>query len=320
MGAKNIYERFIWFDSETRKKKYPNTTSLAEQFEVSTKTAQRDIDFMRDRLLCPLEYDTSRKGYYYEDETFSLPMVYLSPDELSSLLIAKKLLQDISGGTINEDIVSITQKISNILNRHVSSDGNIDESVSFQLIGYSPIPEPVFKSVLEGCLKKKRLSFNYASPAREDKNKRVVDPYHLLNYMGNWHLIAHCHLRDSVRDFALGRMMEVTVLDEDFTIPQAFNIRKFFDASFGIYKSNSIRDVTLRFSPLKTKWIRDQVWHRDQKKRFLPDGSMELTFPVADFSEIKMEVLRHGAMVEVIKPKGLRELIKAEAERISRIY
>ena len=168
-------------------------------------------------------------------------MVYLSPDELSSLLIAKKLLQDISGGTINEDIVSITQKISNILNRHVSSDGNIDESVSFQLIGYSPVPEPVFKSVLEGCLKKKRLSFTYASPAREDKNKRVVDPYHLLNYMGNWHLIAHCHLRDSVRDFALGRMMEVTVLDEDFTIPQTFNIREFFDASFGIYKSNSIR-------------------------------------------------------------------------------
>jgi len=50
-------------------------------------------------------------------------MVYLSSDELSSLLIAKKLLQDISGGTIGKDIVSITQKISNILNRHVSSEG-----------------------------------------------------------------------------------------------------------------------------------------------------------------------------------------------------
>jgi predicted DNA-binding transcriptional regulator YafY len=47
---------------------------------------------------------------------------------------------------------------------------------------------------------------------------------------------------------------------------------------------------------------------------------MELTFPVADFSEIKMEILRHGALVEVIRPKSLRDLVKAEAEKITHIY
>jgi len=94
-----------------------------------------------------------------------------------------------------------------------------------------------------------------------------------------------------------------------------------FDSQVRLKKyPNTTKEVTLRFSPLKTRWIRDQVWHKDQKVRFLEDGSMELTFPVSDFSEIKMEILKHGDMVEVIKPKGLRELIKAEAERISRIY
>ena len=104
MGIKNIYERFVWFDNQVRGRKYPNATSLSEQFEISTKTAQRDIDFMRDRLLCPLHYDSSQKGYYYDDETFSLPMVYLSSEELSSLLIARKMLQDISGGSIGHEI------------------------------------------------------------------------------------------------------------------------------------------------------------------------------------------------------------------------
>ena len=47
---------------------------------------------------------------------------------------------------------------------------------------------------------------------------------------------------------------------------------------------------------------------------------MELTFPVADFSEIKMEVLRHGALVEVVKPKSLRDLVKAEAGNILTVY
>jgi len=78
--------------------------------------------------------------------------------------------------------------------------------------------------------------------------------------------------------------------------------------------------VTLRFSPIKSRWIRDQIWHKDQKTKVLGDGSLELTFPVADFSEIKMEILKHGDMVEVIKPKSLRNLIRTEAEKITQIY
>ena len=53
MGVKNIYERFVWFDNQVRVKKYPNASGLADYFEISTKTAQRDIDFMRDRFELP---------------------------------------------------------------------------------------------------------------------------------------------------------------------------------------------------------------------------------------------------------------------------
>jgi len=73
MGVKNIYERFIWFDSQVKKKRYPNATSLANQFEISTKTAQRDIDFMRDRLSCPLEYDRGRKAIPMTTKPFPFP-------------------------------------------------------------------------------------------------------------------------------------------------------------------------------------------------------------------------------------------------------
>jgi predicted DNA-binding transcriptional regulator YafY len=148
----------------------------------------------------------------------------------------------------------------------------------------------------------------------------MVDPYHLFDYMGTWHLIAHCHMRKSVRDFALGRITDVTILNETFNKLPDFNMKDFFGSSFGIYKGKSTKEVTLRFSPLKSRWIRDQVWHKNQKVKFLEDGSMELTFPVADFSEIKMEILKHGDMVEVVKPKSLRELIKAEAQSIAKIY
>jgi len=320
MGIKNIYERFIWFDSQVRAKKYPNTTGLANQFEISTKTAQRDVEFMRDRLYCPLEYDVSQKGYYYEDDTFTLPMVYFSSRELSSLLIAKKMLQDASGGYLGDEISSILEKITNVLNKHMATGDQVDDAFSFQLIEYSPVTEQVFKAVLEACLKRNQLKFTYYSPARDEKRERAADPYHLFNYMGTWHLIAYCHSRKSIRDFALGRITDVAVLEESFDKPQDFNMKDFFQTSFGIYKGKSIKEVTLRFSPIKSRWIRDQIWHKDQKTKVLGDGSLELTFPVADFSEIKMEILKHGDMVEVIKPKSLRSLIRTEAKKITQIY
>ena len=320
MGVKNIYERFVWFDNQVRAKKHPNATVLAEQFEISTKTAQRDIEFMRDRLLCPLDYDSSEKGYYYGDETFSLPMVYLSSGELSSLLIARKMLQDISGGYIGEEISSIVDKITNVLTKHMSMGDRIDDTFSFQLIEYSPASEDVFKAVLEGCLKKQCLSFSYYSPATEEKSERAVEPYHLFNYMGTWHLIGYCRLRKGIRDFALSRISQAKVLNESFKLSSDFDFKKYFLSTFGLYKGKSTKEVTLRFSPEKSKWIKDQIWHKDQKVKYLKDGSLELSFPVSDFSEIKREILKHGDAVEVLKPIALRNLIKAEAEKIVKIY
>ena len=320
MGTKNIYERFVWFDDQVRQKKYPNATSLADQFETSAKTAQRDIDFMRDRLLCPLDYDSSQKGYYYDDDTFSLPMVYLSSEELSSLLIARKMLQDISGGAIGDEISSIVDKITNILKKHSAVTDHIEDAFSFQLIEYSPAPEAVFKTVLEGCLKKKCLWFAYYSPATEEKSERTFEPYHLLNYMGTWHTIGYCHLRKEIRDFALSRISEAKVLTESFKIPADFDFKRYFLSTFGLYKGKSAKEVTLRFTPEKSKWIKDQIWHKDQKVTPLKDGSLEISFPVSDFSEIKREILKHGDQVEVIRPRTLRDLIRGEAEKIAKIY
>ena len=99
-----------------------------------------------------------------------------------------------------------------------------------------------------------------------------------------------------------------------------FDFKKYFLSTFGLYKGKTTKEVTLRFTPEKSKWIKDQIWHKDQKVKYLKDGSLELSFPVSDFSEIKREILKHGDEVEVMRPKELRVLIKAEAQQIAKIY
>jgi predicted DNA-binding transcriptional regulator YafY len=211
-------------------------------------------------------------------------------------------------------------KITNILKKHSVVADEIGDAFSFQLIEHSPAPETVFKAVPEGCLKKKCLSFTYYSPATEEKSERTVEPYHLLNYMGTWHTIGYCHLRKEVRDFALSRISDAKVLTDPFEIPDDFEFKKYFLSTFGLYKGKSTREVILRFTPEKSKWIKGQIWHKKQKVKLLEDGSLEISFPVSDFSEITREILKHGDAVTVIKPESLRELIKSQAINIAKIY
>lgn len=61
VGDQLYQERFVWFDNEARRERYPNANSLGVHFEIAPKTAQRSIDHFRDRLQAPLEYDKSHK-------------------------------------------------------------------------------------------------------------------------------------------------------------------------------------------------------------------------------------------------------------------
>lgn len=320
MGSKNIYERFIWFDDRVRAKKFPNATRLAAQFEISAKTAQRDIEFMRDRLNCPLLYDTARKGYHYEDETFSLPLIHLSSAELSALMLARTVLRDLSGSCLGGEISSAVEKITSIISSHTARPENIDDILSFHMIEYAPAPDQILRTVLEACLKKQSLAIRYASPAGGGETERTVDPYHIFNYMGTWHLVGYCHLRKSLRDFRISRIASPRVLEGTFSVRAGFSVAGYFRSSFGLYKGGPAKEVVIRFSPEKAKWLRGQIWHRDQEEKELEDGSLELSFPVADFSEIFREILKHGAGVEVIQPEVLRTMIRDEAAQIVKKY
>ncbi|MBI4699151.1 MAG: WYL domain-containing protein [Nitrospirae bacterium] len=296
MGSKNIFERFIWFDDKVRRGRFPNATKLSGKFEISIKTAQRDIEFMRDRLHCPFEYNKNEKGYYYKDDSFSLPLTYLSSDELTTLLLARKMLQDVSGAFIKNELTSVVGKITGILQRHSEKTKAIDSAFSFQFIKYSPVEEVIFKNALTACLNEKTPQ------------------------MGTWHLIAFCHVRNEIRDFVLGRISNLSVQEQTFTVRKDFDLQSYLKSSFGLYKGDPKEEVTLRFSPRMTKWVKNQIWHKGQKTRMLDNGSLELSFPVASFMEIEMEVLKYGAEVEVVSPEPFRQLIKTEAQNILKLY
>ncbi len=70
--------------------KYPNRIRLAQDIEVTTKTIQRDIDFMRDRLSLPIAYNDLKQGYEFTQPVENFPMMELSESELVSVFVRPK--------------------------------------------------------------------------------------------------------------------------------------------------------------------------------------------------------------------------------------
>ena len=44
---------------------YPNSSDLAKSLECSVSTISRDLEFLRDRLAAPIEWNRTLKGYCY---------------------------------------------------------------------------------------------------------------------------------------------------------------------------------------------------------------------------------------------------------------
>ena len=53
------YERMLFIHDQLKRDAYPNCTTILKHFELDRRTVLRDIEFMRDRLHCPLTYDQS---------------------------------------------------------------------------------------------------------------------------------------------------------------------------------------------------------------------------------------------------------------------
>ena len=69
----SLLERIYFFHDELSRDRYPNSRTLMREFEISLPTAKRDIAYLRDRLLAPLEFNPARNGFYYSDSSFNLP-------------------------------------------------------------------------------------------------------------------------------------------------------------------------------------------------------------------------------------------------------
>ena len=310
-------ERMMRIHSALKSGTFPNTTTLARELEVSTKSIQRDLEFMRDRLELPLEYDARRFGYHYTKEVGAFPTLQITEGELFALLVAEKALQQYRGTPFERPLLSAFKKMASSLPDTVSLNlSDWENTISFRTSAEPILNLEVFDTLAKATTRRQQLTLHYRKPGGRAAEPRVVDPYHLANINGEWFLFAYCHLRRDIRTFVPARIVSLAPTGQTFVRPQKFSLDRRLRDSFGVHSAEGEFAVVLHFNELVAGLIREKRWHPSQQLRELKHGGVELRLTLSSLVEIRRWVLSWGGDATVVQPPELAAAVRAAAEKI----
>lgn len=297
---------------------WPNCIKLAGALEVSVKTVQRDIEFMRDRLNLPIAYDGPRHGYFYAEPVSAFPSIKVSEGEILALVVAQKALEQYRGTPFEGTLRTAFEKIITGLDNEVTFQSA--PGVSFRTAGVGEADLEQYSRLHHAVRAQQEVSFDYHKVGARRSEPRRVRPHHLACVQGAWYVVAWDLRREAMRTFALARIKKVRLLERRFERVQGFSIDNYFGNSFGVFTGDGVIPVKIRFDEFAARYIRERIWHHSQSLRELARGQVELRLQVADLHEVGHWALSWGEHAEVVAPAELRRSLRQSIEALGRIY
>ncbi len=298
-----------------------NCAVMARELEVSAKTIMRDIEFMRDRLGLPIEYDSREYSYRYTSEVESFPTVQVSEGEVVSLLVAQKALEQYRGTPFEKTLESAFRKIVAGLRDEVTYQPEASGTgISFHNIGVSISDLKTFENLSRGIRDRRCVSFDYRKLDAPKPESRLVHPHHLACVQGLWYLVAFDPSREGLRTFALPRISGLGLLRAGFKRRPDFKPDTYFKNSFGVFAGEGTYQVLVRFDGVATRLVQERFWHASQTLAEQADGTLELGLKVSDLNEVFNWLLGWGSRAKVLAPESLVRRMAEECQRMAGVY
>jgi len=297
--------------------RFPNATRLAAEIEVASKTIHRDIEFMRDRLNLPIEFNHGRNGYGYTGEVSAFPAMQITEGELFALVVAEKALQQYRGTSFEKPLLSAVKKMEQALPDTISLNlADIEQTISFRTRAEPILDLGIFDALAKAVAGRRQLELGYRKPGAKFPETRLVDPYHLANVNGEWFLFAFDHARKDFRKFVPARILEARQTGRTFQRSGKFSLERELRDSFGVHSGEGKYEVVLRFNARAADYIREKKWHESQRLRELKGGRVELKLKLSSLVEIERWILSWGGDAKVLKPRELGDSVRAAARKL----
>lgn len=281
---------------------------LAAHFEVSARTIYRDVQALSEAGV-PVTA-TPGQGYALVEGYFLPPLMFTAM-EAGALALGADYVAPTLDAPFRAAAASAQAKLAHALTADAHRElQQIQESVRFLPPRHRP-EHPQLQHVRDAIMRRRALRIDYQAYGRTAPERRDVEPYGLIHYGGNWHLLAYCRNRQAPRNFRLDRIDAVTVLAGHFE-PRA-------GLGAGWRPSGEAGDLQRALVLADAAIVR---WLRETP----PFGLVEeqprgehtlLVFQVSQIERLAEDLLRWGGAIEVLEPAALRETMAEHGRRIA---
>ena len=305
-----------------------NARALADLCRVSRRTIFRDLDLLRDAGV-PLHYDSQEERFRIPG-TYYLPPTNFTTEEALSVIVlchevgqraqvafldaahrAATKLESSLPAALREQLASMSRAIQIRLGPLAAPNGDVGVGAQRQY----------YEQLVAAITRRKSVRIRYDSFTERKVIATKLSPYRLWFSRRAWYVIGRSSLHRATRTFHLGRIQELTPLDDGYKMPRGFSLERHLrNAWHMIPERGRNQRVVVRFSKLVARNVADVSWHKTQRVTWNADGSIDFQVNVSGLGEISWWILGYGDQAEVLEPAALRDIVVNRAKRMLANY
>ena len=278
---------------------------LAERFEVSRRTINRDVENLC-KAGIPVVTEQGKNGGISIAEGYKVDKTLFTSSEMQAILSGLKSLDSVSGSNRYQLLMD---KLLTGSYDYVGASGPVVINLSSW---YQSSLAPKFELIKEAIEQKKRIEFFYYGPNGE--NSRKVEPYLLLFEWSSWYVWGYCLLREDYRMFKLNRMDQICLTKEDRTKRE---VPAYPRNPREILWANKI-NVTVEFDKVMKWRLIEEYGIGCIKEEH--NGKIKMDISWSDKESLFSWLLGFGEYVTIIKPQEYKEEFLSLLERIKKNY
>jgi predicted DNA-binding transcriptional regulator YafY len=287
-----------------------NANTLAEKFEVSVRTIQRDIETLNLSGIPIISIQGTNGGYGIVDN-FKLEKQIASIEDYQFIITA---LTGMNSAYNNKKLQGTLEKLLSISKQEQSVNSKVKLDFSVSREGNNI--DNYLKIVEDAIDKKKVLEFEYTS-SYGDKTLRTVEPIGVIYKWYAWYMLGYCCDKKDYRMFKVARMRNLKKQDKPFSI-----IHESFNNLLARQERQDRRDyMDVKLSCKGEIRISIEEYFPNASITEKGDGDFIIQFRAPD-NEIgwKGLILTYGNKIKIIEPEELRKEFMMKAEEIVSTY
>ena len=297
-------DRLIGILSILLQKEMTTAPELAEHFEVSRRTINRDIESLC-KAGIPIQTFQGTGGGISIMNGYRMDRTILTSKDMQMIMAGLRSLDSVSGSSYYGQLMEKIQAGSSEL---VSGK----ESILIDLSSwYKTTLAPKISMIQDAIESRRLLQFKYFAPSGE--SERTIEPYYIVFKWTSWYVYGWCLKREDYRLFKLNRMDNVLISDTEF---ECRNV-PLPDMSAELLYPRNIK--------VKALFDRDMKWRLVEEfgtdfYSESSDGKILFSADYSDMDNLVSWMLTFGDRVEVLEPQEVRERLKAIANNMSKTY